>query len=67
MGIPSFITHCSARTTADAIGAALRPFRDTRPLLQGNAYPCRGGLVSRKEGKALPTMGQRTTIPREAM
>ncbi|HCV40092.1 MAG TPA: hypothetical protein DGQ94_15515 [Pseudomonas sp.] len=35
-------------------GAALQPFRDTRPLLQKNAIPCRSGLVSRKEGKALP-------------
>ncbi|TFF43076.1 hypothetical protein E3U47_00635 [Pseudomonas sp. RIT623] len=35
-------------------GAAAQPFRDTRPLLQGYAIPCRSGLVSRKGRKAAP-------------
>ncbi|AXQ49934.1 hypothetical protein DZC31_25065 [Stenotrophomonas rhizophila] len=35
-------------------GAALQPFRDTRPLLQGHAVSCRSGLVSRKGRKAAP-------------
>ncbi|AXQ49622.1 hypothetical protein DZC31_23070 [Stenotrophomonas rhizophila] len=38
----------------EANGAALQPFRDTRPLLQGNANFCRSGLVSRKGRKAAP-------------
>ena len=32
----------------------MQPFRDARPLLQAIAFPCGSGLVSRKEGKALP-------------
>ncbi|AXQ47981.1 hypothetical protein DZC31_11880 [Stenotrophomonas rhizophila] len=35
-------------------GAALQPFRDTRPLLQEIVFPCRSGLVSRKGRKAAP-------------
>ncbi|AXQ49591.1 hypothetical protein DZC31_22890 [Stenotrophomonas rhizophila] len=40
------------------LGAALQPFRDTRPLLQGNAISCRSGLVSRKGRKAAPALHQ---------
>ncbi|UPK88140.1 hypothetical protein E5221_25685 [Pseudomonas sp. A2] len=38
------------------LGAALQPFRDTRPLLQGVAYRCRSGLASRKGRKAPPKL-----------
>ncbi|AXQ50581.1 hypothetical protein DZC31_17625 [Stenotrophomonas rhizophila] len=37
-----------------ASGAALQPFRDTRPLLQESALVCRSGLVSRKGCAAAP-------------
>ncbi|BBU42773.1 hypothetical protein PPTS312_06880 [Pseudomonas putida] len=40
------------RVKADIAGAALRLFRDTRPLLQAIAYPCRSGLVPRNGGEA---------------
>ncbi|PPB16029.1 hypothetical protein EGJ22_15355 [Pseudomonas sp. p99-361] len=39
-----------------ASGAALQPFRDTRPLLQGHAIPRRSGLVSRKGRNAAPAI-----------
>jgi len=37
-------------------GAALQPFRDARPLLQGIAVSCRSGLVSRKGRRAPPRL-----------
>ncbi|PYC28790.1 hypothetical protein DMX06_01060 [Pseudomonas mosselii] len=43
-------------------GAALQPFRDTRPLLQDGAVTCRSGLVSRKGRKATPASPSRTPI-----
>ncbi|PNA97060.1 hypothetical protein C1X73_07520 [Pseudomonas sp. FW305-130] len=45
---------CCGSSWGERIGAALQPFRGTRPLLQGNAYPCRSGLVPRKGRKAAP-------------
>ncbi|MGR3993945.1 hypothetical protein FW789_15950 [Pseudomonas sp. 1121_17] len=37
-----------------AWGAALQPFRDTRPLLQKPPTSCKSSLVSRKGRKAPP-------------
>jgi len=37
-------------------GAALQPFRGTRPLLHGVRDPCRSGLVPRKGRKATPAI-----------
>ncbi|MCY1447458.1 hypothetical protein D9M71_640810 [compost metagenome] len=53
-----------------AIGAASQPYRDTRPLLQGDRArpglcvrsPCRSGLVSRKGRKAPPGDLNRATV-----
>ncbi|PYC23713.1 hypothetical protein DMX06_07680 [Pseudomonas mosselii] len=50
---------CSGVGSGDSVrletaGAALRPFRDTRPLLHGNALACRSGLVPRTGCKAAP-------------
>ncbi|PYC23758.1 hypothetical protein DMX06_07910 [Pseudomonas mosselii] len=42
-------------------GAALQPFRDTRPLLQGSHNSCRSGLVSRKGRKATPAFPMPST------
>ncbi|PYC25023.1 hypothetical protein DMX06_07520 [Pseudomonas mosselii] len=36
------------------MGRPSASYRDTRPLLQGNANPCRSGLVPRKGRKAAP-------------
>ncbi|AZL68866.1 hypothetical protein EJA05_14490 [Pseudomonas oryziphila] len=50
----------SSETTCDtdsrALGVALRPFRDTRPLQQETAILCRSGLVPRKGRTAAPAL-----------
>ncbi|RFP99265.1 hypothetical protein D0O09_23450 [Pseudomonas putida] len=46
-----------------AKGAAVQPFRDTRPLLQKIAFPCRSGLASRKGRKAPPAISQAKKSP----
>ncbi|PYC22204.1 hypothetical protein DMX06_11070 [Pseudomonas mosselii] len=51
-----FCSDSKARCCLNDPGAAMQPFRDTRPLLQKTAIPCRSGLVSRKGRKAPPTV-----------
>ena len=51
--------HCVFSVkSGEKSGAALRPIRGTRPLLQGNAIPCRSGLVPRMGCKAAPAFSQ---------
>ncbi|TFF39968.1 hypothetical protein E3U47_12850 [Pseudomonas sp. RIT623] len=44
------------RVRLEIAGAALQPFRDTRPLLQGRAVACGSALVSRKGREAAPAL-----------
>ncbi|TFF42410.1 hypothetical protein E3U47_04790 [Pseudomonas sp. RIT623] len=39
--------QCTTGVGPWTFGAAMQPYRDTRPLLQEIAFPCRSGLVSR--------------------
>ncbi|PJI72186.1 hypothetical protein CSW00_19790 [Pseudomonas asiatica] len=43
------------------LGAALRPYRDTRPLLQGSRISCRSSLALRMGCKAAPGQGMQNT------
>ncbi|PYC28761.1 hypothetical protein DMX06_00885 [Pseudomonas mosselii] len=50
----SWCSTTRPRLKSRKAGAAGRPFRGARPLLQGISYFCRGGLVPRKGCKAAP-------------
>ncbi|PYC20316.1 hypothetical protein DMX06_13700 [Pseudomonas mosselii] len=54
--MPKSRVWCCCRICSgfEIAGAALQPFRGTRPLLQGIAISCRRGLVPRKGRKAPP-------------